>query len=426
MSLAVLFASTIIGMSPIGTSAIATAASLPGERAGLDVGAVSARPFGRDGSAAAPGQATDPLAAVAATPTAGPPRLIVRGSNIYTPDGVLLRVRGWNWGAKNSAQPQDAADNVKQGATFVRVPLSWYYGSQGVSDCGGQQDSYDPNAPGFIHPASLRALDQQVKWAGAAHLWVDVMVRGGDCDFWTNKKIVPRFIQMWQFLANHYKETVYIASYSLLSEPHPPAGYGNDPVRTFYKNVIAAVRSIDNVTPVIIGPAKDYDVRNLDQIYIPGLENVIYTSNFYELPAYVKQAKRTRAETGYPGYYQDQGSKKDSCNYPGRGQVVFMNKTWLGGLLSCATSFREANNVPVFIDQIGLRSETPHSIIYVRNVLDLFQEDELGFTYWTYRQPYTHGSLLDGGAGVLWQDATGVYHTKTLWLSVITSFFQGS
>ncbi len=290
MSLSVLVASTIISMSSVGSA-------LHDRPADLGHGAVSARYESQFRVAVAGGAAADPLAAVGAKTSQAIPRLSVQGGYTVTPDGAPIRLRGWNWGAKKSAQAQDAAANVAQGANFVRLPLSWYFGDgTGAIDCGKGlgQDSYDPSAPGLIAPASLAALDEQVQWASDAHLWVDVMVRGGDCDFWTNRKIIPQFVQMWEFLADHYKNTPYMGTYSLLSEPHPPSG-SNDEVRDLYRKVIRGVRAIDGATPIIIGGQKDYEIRNLEQIYMPDQVNVIYTANFYELPGYVKQAKGSQA-----------------------------------------------------------------------------------------------------------------------------------
>ena len=264
--------------------------------ADLGSGPASVQYGGQAPTTSARGRTTQPSASVYATPGTPVPRLSIRGEYIFTPDGLPIRPRGWNWGAKHSAQAQDALDNANQGANVVRVPLSWYYGDgAAATNCGqGQgQDSYDSVAPGFINPQSLEALDQQVQWASDAHLWVDVMVRGGDCDFWSNGKIKSQYIQMWEFLANHYKDTPYIASYSLLSEPHPPVEYSNNDVRDLYRRTIRAVRAIDNATPIVIGPGKNYDIRNLEQIYMPDQVNIAYAVNFYELPAYVKQGKET-------------------------------------------------------------------------------------------------------------------------------------
>src|SRR5665213_2543685 len=56
-----------------------------------------------------------------------PGHLSVKGSQILAPNGQPIMLRGFNWGTiADTAQPQDAADNVAQGANFVRIPLSWY------------------------------------------------------------------------------------------------------------------------------------------------------------------------------------------------------------------------------------------------------------------------------------------------------------
>ncbi|MBA3788846.1 cellulase family glycosylhydrolase [Patescibacteria group bacterium] len=366
--------------------------------------------------------------------TSGPERLTIKGSTIYAPDGKPFIFRGYNWGDWGTAEQQDAADNIAQGANIVRIPLSWYFGDGSkATSCGAgtqksksSQDSYDSGAPGNILPANLALVDQEVAWATSQHLWVDVMVRGGDCDFWTNPKIIPQYIQMWEFLANRYKDTPYIASYELLSEPHPPKPFTNTDVKAFYEKLITAVRTVDPVTPVIIGPSKDYEIRDLEQVYIPDQSNVIYTANFYELPAYVKEIKTPGATlTGYPGSYQDQGLSSDVCNYSGKGQVVTLNKTFLSGLLGCATHFRDAHAVPIFINQVGIRSGTPGGFQYVQDVLDLFHTNNIGFAYWTYRSPTTSKGLADGDIGVVYQTSDGSWIQKPDWIARLSTFFRG-
>ena len=284
-------------------------------------------------------------------------RLSVKGDQILDPSGNPIILRGFDWGDWGTPQPQDASDNISQGANYVRIPLSWYFGSgTGATDCGTGQDSYDPGQPGNINPANLAMVDQEIKWAGAAHLWVDLMVRGGDCDFWTNPKIIPQYLQMWQFLANRYKDTPYIGSYEILSEPHP-ATLGNKVpneaiVKALAEKNIASIRAIDPVTPIVVGAAQTYDIRNISTAYMPGISNIIYTANFFELPTYVKSEKGKDADIGYPGEYIDPNPIGSfACTYPdeGNNKPVEMDKTWLAGLLTCATNFRSQYNVPVYI-----------------------------------------------------------------------------
>jgi hypothetical protein len=387
-------------------------------------------------AATGPGGTTNCTAEVTVNTGGGgqaPARLSTSGSQILDPSGNPIVLRGFDWGDWGTPLPQDAADNVSQGANYIRLPLSWYFGSgTGATDCGTGQDSYDPQSPqtGYINPANLAILDQEISWASAAHIWVDLMVRGGDCDFWTNPVIIPQYLQMWQFLANRYKDTPYIGSYEILSEPHP-ATLKKVPNEAIVKALaiqnITSIRAIDPVTPIVVGAAQTYDIRNMQTAYMPGIPNIIYTANFFELPAYVKSEKGKDADIGYPGNYVDGNYVGDfACTYPneGNGQSVYMDKTWLAGLLTCATNFRSQYNVPIYINQVGLFTSTQDAMQYTSDVLGLFNQNNISWTWWTYR---AKGIGADPNSqAMLYQDANGVWQTKTDWLNLISSFFTAT
>jgi hypothetical protein len=362
---------------------------------------------------------------------ANPARLSVKGDEVIAPDGQPIVLRGFNWGDWDTAQAQDGTDNITQGANIVRIPLSWYFGSgTGATDCKTGQDSYDLNSPqtGYINPANLAILDQTVAWASSAHLWVDLMVRGGDCDFWTNPTIIPQYVQMWQFLASRYKDTPYIGAYELLSEPHPPKNLGNPAVKGLYEKLIAAIKPIDPNTPYVVGAASVYNVRSLEGVYMSDQNDLIYTFDFFELPDYVKEEKSPGDMTGYPGTYADKapGNEASCTNYPGAGQTVHLDKSWLAGLLTCATNFRSAHNVPIWANQIGIRTETPGSTQYINDVLDLFRTDNIGFAWWTYRNRYTQSDDIVGeGAGPVYQNSNGTWSTQTNLMNILTTYLKG-
>ena len=367
-------------------------------------------------------------------------RLTVQGSEILDPSGNPIILRGFNWGDWDIAQQQDAADNVSQGANVVRIPFSWYYDSSGTTGCGTGQDTYDPNSPqtGYINPSDLAILDQEVTWATSAHLWTDIVARGEDCDFWTNPKIIPEFIAMWTFVAQHYKNTPYIGAYELISEPSPAKLPNKDPnnpeVKALYEKTIAAIRTIDPKTPIIVGAAQTYDIRDLPAIYMSDQSNLIYTADFFEPYSYVLEDKGTSPGTAsYPGYFPDtSGANKKTytCVYPGQGTTVLLNKTFLAGLLSCATSFRSTYNVPVWINQVGIRTATPGSSQYIQDTLDLFRSDNLGFAWWTYRVQYKSsgmrtGDFGSGDLGVYYQNSDNSWHLQSSLLNLLKTFITG-
>ena len=121
------------------------------------------------------------VAAHAAAPAQppGPPRLSVSGADILDPSGKPILLRGWNWGHWGKAQPQDGAENAAQGANVVRIPLRWWGFYKGR---GGTVDSREDGATATagIDPANLRHLDDMVRSASAAKLWIVLFV-DSDC-----------------------------------------------------------------------------------------------------------------------------------------------------------------------------------------------------------------------------------------------------
>jgi hypothetical protein len=69
-------------------------------------------------------------------------------------------------GAMGTEQPGDAADNAKQGATTVRLPLRWW------GDYPDGDDARNDNDPGHVDQKHLALLDQEIDDLAAEHVWV--------------------------------------------------------------------------------------------------------------------------------------------------------------------------------------------------------------------------------------------------------------
>jgi len=349
------------------------------------------------------------------------PRLSTRGGQILDPAGNPILLRGYNW--TQFAQSGDAAANAGQGANVVRMTLWWHYANAtncAVSYPNTAFDAYAPANPGGIDPKLLAALDTKIAWAASNRLWVVLAIRGGDCDFWTNPKVQSQFATMWAFLASHYSHAPYMGIYELLAEPHPVGdGFNNALVKTVFEKAIAAIRSVDAQTPIMVGATPVYNVRNVEDIFMPGQKNIIYTANFYELKNYTKQTKLPGLVAGsYPGRYpDDQNSRRTSCVYPDKdANHIYMNRAFLADLMGCLVRFRAAHNVPVFVQQVGIPTGVPGSYNWAQDVLDILNSAGIGWTYWAYR-PAGHDP---SDFGVMWQDTVGEWHNKTEWLAMLS------
>lgn len=332
--------------------------------------------------------------AVAAPPPAGPERLTVSGAQLLAPDGKPIWLRGFNWGRHDTAQPEDGRGNVERGANLVRIPFRWYFE-------GPKADMRQTNAPGHFSPEGLRKLDEQIRWATEAGLWV-VLFGGsdkgaGDLDdnYWSNPALRREFFEAWAFIAERYKNTPRIAAYELLSEPHPKKPVTSADLRGFYEELIANIRKVDQRTPLVIGGNDHYSIEQLQSVYTKVDDKLIYAANFYLPKEYCKPWRRGNkgeAPAAYPGNYVDK-----------KGAPHRIDRDALAAALKPALDFRARNQVPVFIDQVGCMTSVPGVLDYTRDTLALMKANQLHWAFWTYRVanagPMEHGLWYNPGDG---------------------------
>jgi len=333
-------------------------------------------------------------------------RLSVSGQRILKPDNDSIVFKGFNWGIWDSPQATDALSACAMGANLIRIPFRWYFSHRAF-------DIRDTTALGNISSAGLTQLDQYVNWCSQNNIWIDLFggsdLGAGDSsyNFWTNMALRQQFVVAWKFLAARYKNTPYFAGYEILSEPHPRATEPESQVRGFYQQLIDSVRTVDSLTPFIIGPNYHYKIAYLDSIYLP-IPNIIYTVDFFEPSFYCQQT--TPPQYSYPGVYTISSV------------VTNFNKHYLDSVLQPVVNFRNLHNVPVFVDQYGVHSYCPGYLQYTSDAMSVFKNNNTGFCFWTYREPSPTDSLQQG---LYWQDSSGVYHVKqALYDTLITGFGQ--
>jgi hypothetical protein len=327
---------------------------------------------------------------------AGPAsRLTVSGPQLLAPDGKPIWLHGFNWGRWGTALPDDGKANVERGANVVRIPFRWNF-------TGKKVDIRDTAAPGHINPEGLKHLDDQIRWATEAGLWV-VLFAGSDqgagdnkqTNYWTDAGLKREFMEAWAFVVQRYKDTPRIAAYELLSEPHPKKPVTDAGLKALYEELIANVRRYDTRTPVVIGANDHYDINQLQGVYTKVDDKIIYAANFYLPTEYCKPWRRVDPKAppnAYPGTYVDR-----------RGTTRKLDKEALAEMMRPAIDFRERNKVPVFIDQVGCFGSVPGVLDYTRDVLDLLKANRLHYAYWTYRVdhagPNEHGLWYNPGDG---------------------------
>ena len=319
-------------------------------------------------------------------------------------DGSPVMLRGMNWGRWGLAQPQDAADNVAQGANCVRIPLRWWGLYSGNVD--SRQDG--ATATGGIDSAHLAILDQMIGWASSAGLWIILFVdsdcgqnglqdadltaycdpRGtypGGNNFWTDPDERARFIAVWKFVADRYKNTPGLGLFEPLPEPDPTTA-GNADITQFYAEVTSAIRATAPGVPFLLG-GRSYSLSLSASAYDADWTDVVYTGDLF-------------------------------LNTSGTQAQNIQN---LSDRLQFLVSLRAARNVPIFVQQVGVQSGDDPSQVYLNAALSLLATNGVGFAWWLYRDP-----VMADSYGALYQAADGSWQAKTAVLTTIGTYFRAA
>jgi len=346
-----------------------------------------------------------PLGLAASWPAmAAPARLTLRGPDIIDPSGQPVILRGWNWGHWEQIVPQDAAENAAQGANAVRIPLRWW-GKYRTERIDSRDDA--ATATAGIAPANLQLLDEAIRAASNAKLWI-VLFIDSDCgqngtqpdgrrycdpsdqyggkghNFWTDPPMRNKFVAVWRFVAKRYKDTPYLGLFEPLPEINPP-GVPAAQIKALYAELMGAIREVAPGVPFLIG-GRHYQTKAMDEVYDPAWKDVVYTGNLF------LHAKKRGADDASLADYRERVK-----------QLV---------------DFRSRRQVPVFVQQIGVRSRDDPDRRGVKAMMQAVVANRIGFTWWTYRgagNPHEFSVVYPQG---------GKWVVKREWMDTITATFK--
>ncbi|MBO2944390.1 S-layer homology domain-containing protein [Paenibacillus sp. F411] len=326
----------------------------------------------------------------------GAPRLKLDGKSILAPDGTPLTLRGYNWGWWDQNLAEDAVLLKEMGGNFVRLNFRWNFG-----DSTHPWNARKDDEPGHINPVHLAQLDQYIEWLSSNGIWIDLFVNTTTHydDLLNDPETREKFMTMWTFLAERYKDQPYMASYEIHAEPQPTVLQHEEVVR-LYKETIDRIMQVDTDTPFVIGPAKFYNAENLiDTYYLKGYP-IIYAFNHFDPHEF------THAE------------KSPLLEYPNAGKG--WDKAFLSKRLEVPLSFRDKFNVPIYCDQVGAKNTAPGYLQWHDDVLSLLNEESIPWTVWNFRQGSGRFGLYETNP------ATGTYERNDELYQRLLPYFKAA
>ncbi|MGR0321093.1 glycoside hydrolase family 5 protein [Agromyces sp. ZXT2-3] len=245
----------------------------------------------------------------------------------------------------------DAAFLRSLGLNSVRVPFNYRHFE-------------DDDAPFVIKPEGFRLLDSVVDACARHGIYtiLDLHALPGAqnqhwhsdnptqwAHFWSQRQFQDRVVNLWEHLAEHYRDNPWVAGYNPVNEPADAHGEAIGP---FYRRLVAAIRAVDP-HHILFLDGNRYSTQ-FDQLGDP-LPNCVYTAHDYALPGFVDGGP-------YPGVSRGRHVDRDVVEETFLERTAYMRETgtpiWIGefGPVYTGDPERDAQRYRLLEDQLEIYS----------------------------------------------------------------------
>src|SRR3989338_3179854 len=252
------------------------------------------------------------------------------------------------------------------GANCIRVPFNYRF-------IEFEDRPYSLNEDGIGY------LDRIVGWCGKHGLYCILDLHAapgaqnaawhsdsyGKAELFNSEANKDRYLRLWFFLADRYRECGSVAGYDVLNEPDVGV-LEEHKVRELYEAVTKEIRSTD--TKRIIFLEGNMWAQRLEFLGRPKDDNTVYS-----IHAYAPIDFTHNFEVG--------------LRYPCKAYGVMWNKDRFDMMARAYSDFVEKVGVPLYLGEFGVsaREGCCGEAEWVRDMLDICKKYNLNWTYWTYK-----------------------------------------
>ncbi len=188
----------------------------------------------------------------------------------------------------------------------------------------------------------------------------------GEMLLWDNKTYQRRFFKLWEFLADRFKDKNIIAGYDVLNEAVIRKA-AKKTLRNFYKETVRRIRAIDKKHIIFL--EGNLWARDLEAIGEPFADNLSYSIHYYRPADFTFDCHK-------------------DLKYPGMINGEYWNKERIKKDLKKYHIFSKKHGVPIFVGEFGVNfrcEKCTGSMTWVKDMLQIFDEFDFHWTYWTYK-----------------------------------------
>jgi endoglucanase len=179
--------------------------------------------------------------------------------------------------------------------------------------------------------------------------------------FWKHKHFQDRTVNIWEAIAERYKDNPWVAGYNPINEPADPTQKAIMPV---YRRLYEAIRAVDpNHIIFLEGNRYSQDFNMFGDPW----ENVVYTNHDYALPGFA-----------------------DGGPYPGVSRGKYVDKEVLEQTFLKRSSYMLEHDVPIWVGEFGpiyKGEEEADATRYrlLRDQLEIYTRYGANWASWTYK-----------------------------------------
>ncbi len=233
--------------------------------------------------------------------------------------------------------------------------------------------------PYSLNEDGLKYLDRAVGWCEKYGLYCILDLHAapgaqnnawhsdsyGKVGLFDNEQDRDRYLRLWFFLADRYRECPNIAGYDILNEPDVGV-LEEHKVRSLYEAATVEIRSTD--TKHIIFLEGNMWAQRLEFLGNPKDHNTAYSIHNY-------------APLNFTHHFEQ------GLHYPGKVYGIMWNKNRFDMLAGAYSAFAEKANVPLYLGEFGVHVRDGYygEADWVEDMLASCEKYRFSWTYWNYK-----------------------------------------
>jgi len=212
-------------------------------------------------------------------------------------------------------------------------------------------------------------------------------------EVWKDKQAQEKWIDMWKYTAERYKNESNVVCYELMVEPNsngvwldiynPEDFYPAYENTTYdwnqmYPNIVNEIREVDNETPILISPMSWSSVRWLNSLSISNDSRIVYSVHQYEPQSEYTHQEYSSNMSSYPGTFE------------WNGEPTQFDKSWFETYLLPVDQFKSDNSAQVAVTEYGLKRFVPGAEQFLDDEMAAFEKRGMNYFIWSW-QPSSKG-----------------------------------